>query len=84
MFAQCLVEVELQAANSDFHAAVVESRHRIGRYWDIVWQRDSGKIQKWDDKCSYQDGKMDIIIATIIGQKNSNKKTWMTFNNIWR
>lgn len=46
MFAQCLVKVELQAANSDFHAAVVESCHRIGRYWDIVWQRDSGKIKK--------------------------------------
>lgn len=46
VFAECLVKVELQAANSDFHAAVVESCHRIGRYWDIVWQRDSGKNQE--------------------------------------
>lgn len=43
VFAEGLIEVELRAANGDVHAAVVESCHRVGRKWYIVWQRDSGK-----------------------------------------
>lgn len=45
VFAEGLVKVELRAADSDVHAAVVESRHRIGRKRYVVWQRDSGNIR---------------------------------------
>lgn len=70
VFAEGLVEVQLRAANSDVNAAVVESRHRVGRKGYIVWQGET--VEKLDDTRSRQDCKMhssSIIVTELEKQK---------------